>query len=159
MPLFHMLYVSRSTRDWTPETLTALVSDAQRRNTQAGLTGLLLYGRGHFLQLLEGRRQPLLLTFDRIARDERHTDIELLLDGRIEQRTFDGWSMGLLDVDHAGGIDRDRFTAVIAAFRRGHGPVPENALAIALLKEFRVSATRPHPRSLPDVAPLPSLEP
>ncbi|WP_239490039.1 BLUF domain-containing protein [Luteitalea sp. TBR-22] len=153
MALFHMLYLSRSTRDWTMAELAQLVAYSQRRNEQDGLTGLLLYGRGHFLQLLEGRRQPLLLTYDRIARDARHTDIELLLDGPIPARVFEGWAMGLLNVDQSGEVDRDRFDRLIAAFGPRQEPQAENALALSLLKEFRAHATaRPAATRLPDLA-------
>lgn len=57
MALFQLLYLSRATPAWTTDQLDALLAHAQRRNVQDGLTGLLLHGRGHFVQLLEGRRQ------------------------------------------------------------------------------------------------------
>ena len=153
MALFHMLYLSRTRLDWSDEELTTLVTRSQQRNAQDGLTGLLLYGNGHFLQVLEGRRQPLLLTYDRITRDDRHTDIHLLLDGPIQPRTFDRWAMGLLNVDTAGEIDRDRFDRIIRAFQPGQGPVAENALAVLLLKEFRSHVAERPPARLPDLAP------
>lgn len=61
--------------------------------------------------------------------------------------------MGLLNVDAAGHIDRERFTALIAAFERGQGPVSENGLAIELLMEFRAAASElAPPARLPDLA-------
>lgn len=152
MPLFHLLYLSRTRLDWSEQELAALVSHAQQRNARDGLTGLLLYGNGHFLQLLEGRRQPLLLTYNRIARDDRHTDVQLLLDGRVSRRTFDQWAMGLLNMHTAGDVDRDRFDRIIRAFTPGAAPVTDNALALLLLKEFRAHVSEQPPSRLPDLA-------
>lgn len=150
--LSHMLYLSRTTVTWSMEELSELVARSQRRNEADGLSGLLLYGRGHFLQLLEGRRQPLVLTYDRIARDPRHAELELLLDGPITVRLFDGWAMGLLNVDQSGAVDRDRFDRIVASFRPRTGPVAESALAVTLLKEFRAHAVARVPGRLPDLA-------
>lgn len=152
MALSHMLYVSRSRLDWTPEELDRLAEVSRRRNAPDGLTGLLLYGRGHFLQLLKGRRQPLVLTFDRIVHDARHTDIDLLLDGPIAQRLFDGWAMGLLNVDQAGDLARDRFDRIVASLPRGSGPVLANAVALELLREFKAQASATVPGRLPDLS-------
>ncbi len=139
MSLFQMLYLSEAD-------LAALGEQARIRNAQDGLTGLLLYGSGHFVQVLEGRRQPLLLTYD------RHSDLVLLVDGPIRQRAFPGWAMGVLNVDSPGDIDRQRFRDIVAAFARSAGPVPEHAVALTLLKEFRTHASARPPARLPDLA-------
>lgn len=152
MALFQLLYLSRTRLDWTEPELAALAARAQDRNTSDGLTGLLLYGNGHFLQLLEGRRQPLLLTYDRIARDARHTDLRVLLDAPIARRTFPRWAMGLLNLDVSGEVDRDRFTRIIRAFPAGQGPVGNSKLALQLLKEFRDHVTEAPPSLLPDLS-------
>ncbi len=151
MALSQLLYVSQTRLDWSPDELAVLVARAQARNAQDGLTGLLLYGRGHFLQLLEGRRQPLLNTFNRIVLDIRHRDVDVLLDGPIVRRTFDGWAMGLLDVTRGGDLDRERFDRIIRAFTPGTGPVADNALAVRLLQEFRAHAAEDSPSTLPDL--------
>lgn len=152
MALFQLLYLSRTRLDWTEAELAALAAHAQDRNTRDALTGLLLYGNGHFLQLLEGRRQPLLLTYDRIARDPRHTDLRVLLDASVARRTFPRWAMGLLNLDAAGEVDRERFTRIIQAFPAGPGPVGDSTLALRLLKEFR-DHVMAAPRSvLPDLS-------
>lgn len=152
MSLFQMLYLSETTRRWSEADLAALGEQARVRNAQNGLTGLLLHGNGHFVQLLEGRRQPLLLTYDRICHDDRHSDLVLLVDGPVRQRAFPGWAMGVLNVDSAGDIDRQRFRDIVAAFARSAGPVPEHAVALTLLKEFRTHASARPPARLPDLA-------
>lgn len=152
MALFQLLYLSRTRLDWTEPELAALAAHAQERNTRDGLTGLLLYGNGHFLQLLEGRRQPLVLTYDRIARDARHADLRVLLDAPVARRTFPRWAMGLLNLEVAREVDRDRFTRIIQAFPAGPSPVADNALALRLLKEFRDHVAAAPVARLPDLS-------
>lgn len=150
MPLSQLLYLSRTRLDWTETDLEALTALAQDRNTRDGLTGLLLYGHGHFLQLLEGRRQPLLLTYDRITRDPRHTELRLLLDGPIAKRTFSRWAMGLLNLNSTGEVHLERFTRITQAFPAGAHPMAKNTLAVTLLKEFRMQMALSPRRRLPD---------
>jgi len=152
MPLFQLLYLSRTRLDWTEPELAALAAQAQARNAKDGLSGLLLYGNGHFLQLLEGRRQPLLLTYDRIIRDSRHSDVRLLLDRAVARRTFAQWAMGLLNLNTRGDVDLNRFTRIIEAFPAGAGPVTENRLALSLLKEFRDHMAAAPATPLPDLS-------
>jgi hypothetical protein len=151
MSLFQMLYLSETKKRWSDAELEALCAHARARNAQDGLTGLLLYGNGHFVQLLEGRRQPLILTYTRICRDDRHSDIVLLVDGPIQRRTFPEWAMGVLNVETAGEFDRQRFRDIVAAFEKASGPVPDHAIALALLREFRAHAFERPPARLPDL--------
>ncbi|MEO0400040.1 MAG: BLUF domain-containing protein [Pseudomonadota bacterium] len=95
-PLAALIYKSRSTRQFDPETLGDLVSRAQARNAAEGLTGAVFYGDGQFLQWLEGPVDRLDDVAASISRDERHTDIALLSYGLVRTRMFSDWSMRLL---------------------------------------------------------------
>src|ERR1700730_2662969 len=55
--------------------LRASVSTARCRNKDDNLTGALLFTGGGFAQVLEGRREIVERTFERIAADRRHTDV------------------------------------------------------------------------------------
>ncbi|MFI5496776.1 BLUF domain-containing protein [Actinoplanes sp. NPDC051859] len=70
---------------------------AQRNNARDGLTGVLLFNRSYFVQLLEGERVTVTAAFARIAADERHKDVCLLRVDDITERDYPDWSMGLLD--------------------------------------------------------------
>jgi hypothetical protein len=50
----HILYRSRATHPFTEAELTDLVSQSGPYNAYHDITGLLSYGDGHFVQLLEG---------------------------------------------------------------------------------------------------------
>ena len=94
-PLHRLLYVSRA--DAEGRTFEALTEDvvavSARNNARVGVTGLLVAFDGWFLQALEGSRQETSATFGRIAKDPRHSVLELISAGPIDARLFGRWSM------------------------------------------------------------------
>jgi hypothetical protein len=73
--------------------LNAIVSAARRRNKEDNLTGALLFTGGGFAQVLEGRREVVESTFERIATDPRHADVTVLSFTPTPQRSFPDWPM------------------------------------------------------------------
>lgn len=96
-----LIYTSCSTEPVTTESLEELARISSRNNAASGITGLLLYGSGNFLQVLEGRRAAIDLIYDRICRDTRHVNCELLYQAVREGRLFPDWNMGALNLDGA----------------------------------------------------------
>jgi hypothetical protein len=94
-----IIYCSQATRDFGPDELVQLLGLARERNTAAGLSGMLLYCSQSFLQLLEGGSQALDRTYTKIAADDRHTNLRLLMDTEVAAPLFPDWSMGFEHVD------------------------------------------------------------
>ncbi|MHA7871192.1 MAG: BLUF domain-containing protein [Hyphococcus sp.] len=94
-PLSAVLYRSKANRALQSPELIALVQRAKMYNQAASLTGFILYDEDYFLQWLEGPEAELRRAFDRISRDQRHDDIEILSDGEIPARLFGGWNLML----------------------------------------------------------------
>jgi hypothetical protein len=94
-----VIYCSQATFDMSPEQLMELLEVARRHNTEAGLSGMLLYCSQSFLQMLEGEDGPLESTYARILADDRHTKIRRLLDVDVAARLFPDWTMGFEYVD------------------------------------------------------------
>jgi Sensors of blue-light using FAD len=88
-----LLYVSNTARDIAASDLNAILESARRNNQVLGLTGLLLYIDGGFLQILEGEERTVHEVYGRIRADRRHWEARLLLD-REAPRAFGHWSMG-----------------------------------------------------------------
>jgi Sensors of blue-light using FAD len=65
-------------------------------NTRHGVTGFLAFTLNHFLQALEGEKAAVMATYERIARDPRHKDIEMFGVEPCEERLFERWSMGAI---------------------------------------------------------------
>ena len=70
-----------------------ILATAQRRNSECGITGALMFNGRHFAQVLEGRREDVEETFERIQLDPRHQEVVLLSFGEVEGRLFPEWKM------------------------------------------------------------------
>ena len=92
--LYHLVYQSLATVPFNEAELEALLSQSRAWNQAHGLTGILLYGDGGIMQVLEGMTAEVNHIFDRIAHDSRHMQIVKLSDGPISDRSFSQWSMG-----------------------------------------------------------------
>lgn len=97
-----LLYVSSTKRDFPQDDLKAILKSARDNNASLGVTGLLLYIDGGFLQVLEGERDTLHKLYSEIAADPRHWDANLLLD-EDAPRNFGDWCMGFKNLDGESG--------------------------------------------------------
>jgi len=98
-PLFHLGYVSTETGGMGTQDMVELMIEARRINTERDITGLLLHREKSFFQILEGMEAEVRRTFASIEKDERHTAVDVLFDGEIEEREFADWQMGFLNLD------------------------------------------------------------
>jgi hypothetical protein len=100
--LCQLIYLSHATQRLSMRDTMAIVDAASVKNAERGLTGLLCYGGGYFLQVIEGEGDVVSEAFCRIARDERHEGIRLIDFSIIAARRFDDWSMRLINLDDPG---------------------------------------------------------
>jgi hypothetical protein len=92
------MYVSRAVPAVDQEALLAILRKSKANNPALGVTGVLCFSEGIFLQVLEGGRSAVNRIYNRIASDSRHSDVELLLYDEIGERRFAGWSMGQVNM-------------------------------------------------------------
>ena len=96
--LYRIVYCSRNRIGGGPDSMLpeirTILDASMRNNAPVGITGALMFNAGCFAQVLEGRREVLESTFERIQQDDRHGDVSLLTFEAIEVRTFGEWSMG-----------------------------------------------------------------
>jgi hypothetical protein len=97
-----IVYASTARRLYTDADLTALLATARRNNAQRDITGMLLYGGGSFLQVLEGPEVAVRERFARIVADSAHKNVDVLLEDVVAERQFGEWSMGF---PSAGRVD------------------------------------------------------
>ena len=88
-----IVYRSRAIGPFSDTDLFYLLAHARDNNARLGLSGLIVYDRGTFFQWLEGPDEPLGQVWNKIRVDERHTEVEVLIDQQIPTRLFEGWSM------------------------------------------------------------------
>ena len=92
--MIQLIYVSSATSDMTEEQLYELLIQAQERNKNQNITGMLLYGNGNFMQMLEGDKQDVDEIYSSIKRDSRNSGNIILQRKDIDQRYFPEWTMG-----------------------------------------------------------------
>jgi hypothetical protein len=95
--MLSLTYMSTASTPFEPKQMTALLLQSRENNERRGLTGMLLFKDGRFMQVLEGATDDVRERYAVISADPRHTDIKTLLEEPIEQRRFPLWSMGLPD--------------------------------------------------------------
>jgi hypothetical protein len=96
---FSLVYVSRAAVPVTRQVVIDLIETSRPANAAAGITGLLLYRDGGFLQMLEGDRDAVESLYASIERDERHCDVTLVRTREEQRRQFPDWSMAYGTVD------------------------------------------------------------
>lgn len=96
--LVRLLYASRAVKPMGEAELSAIVKQSREHNPAEGLTGLLCYTDGVFVQVLEGGRSAVNARYKHIIDDARHHDVQLLSYEEISERHFAGWSMGQVNL-------------------------------------------------------------
>lgn len=95
--LVRLLYCSRAV-DTSAQAVEAILASARQHNPVSGITGILCYGDGIFLQCIEGGRMQVSELYGTIQADARHKDVALLHFEEIAERRFGGWSMGQVNL-------------------------------------------------------------
>ena len=97
--MFSLIYSSAATQPFDGEELHALLTVSRERNGARGITGMLLYNDGRFMQALEGDEQTVRDVYARISADERHDGLKVITHGAVEGRSFPEWTMGYRRID------------------------------------------------------------
>ncbi len=92
--MYYLVYVSQAVKPFREASLNKLLVHCRDNNNKNGITGILIYIDGMFVQVLEGTYEKVKDLFDIIATDPRHHNVSRILEGIIEQRNFPGFSMG-----------------------------------------------------------------
>ena len=92
--MIQISYISSATDPMSTQELLDLLRQSRENNAESGITGMLLYGNGTFLQVLEGDESVVESLLDKIRKDPRHTDLKLLHRKTIQKRQYSDWSMG-----------------------------------------------------------------
>ncbi len=130
-------YASTATEKCSSIEIGLIVEAAKKNNIRANITGVLFFGNNYFLQILEGPRSNLNRLYNKIIRDERHTNMQVLELREIGSRCFHEWSMRLVDSPAVAAkicresgfrefnpylLDGRMLSALALAFRNHHEP-------------------------------------
>jgi len=95
--LVRLLYASRAI-DSSPDAIEAILIQSRQHNPESGITGILCYGGGIFLQAIEGGRMAVSELYGHTQKAPRHKDVVLLHYEEIAERRFGGWTMGQVNM-------------------------------------------------------------
>lgn len=110
MSLKVLVYVSMSSRPMSDDDLKAILKTARENNEPRGITGMLLYQDGMFIQSLEGEEQQVNEIYAKICTDDRHRSIIKVFENYIIDRTFGNWTMGFNRLEDADQHTLPEFT-------------------------------------------------
>jgi hypothetical protein len=133
--LVRLLYCSRAV-DTSPDAIEAILSQSRQHNPVSGITGILCYGGGIFLQAIEGGRMQVSELFGHIMKDPRHKDVAVLDFEEIDERRFGGWSMGQVNVSKVNH-------SILLKYSEKHELDPyavSGRVSLALLEDLMASA-------------------
>lgn len=98
--MYHIVYLSSARALFTQEELHELLEISRRNNSQRGVTGILFYKDGNFLQAIEGEEHDVKAIYAKICRDERHAGVIPVFQEPIPAREFADWSMAFRNFDN-----------------------------------------------------------
>lgn len=113
-PTFLQLaYLSRAAEPFEEQELFQLIDHSQRNNKARGLSGMLVYNSGYFLQLLEGPEATVESLMETIGRDPRHVEIKRVFERHTSQRIFGSWYMAYKNLSTFNPLLRQRVEDLI----------------------------------------------
>jgi len=99
-----VLHISETTtkyvriHDWRVKQIEAI---SKRMNKARQLSGLLVANEQHFLHIIEGREPQVEMVLDKIQRDSRNKNFEIIFDVIWETRLFNDWKLATeYSLDH-----------------------------------------------------------
>jgi Sensors of blue-light using FAD len=97
--MIRLVYISQAVVGITEEQVQNILKTSQKNNSANGITGVLSFGGGLFMQILEGSEQAVLRLYVKILDDPRHTDCRLIHISPADEQVFQKWSMAILGTD------------------------------------------------------------
>ena len=116
--IFQLVYVSRATSGLEVAELDAILDTARRNNAGLGITGMLLYHEGSFIQVLEGEQAAVEALYEKIGQDGRHESANVVLRTQVEDRAFNQWSMGYKRATHKEDVPEGFYHFLKHGYRR-----------------------------------------
>ncbi|WP_439132220.1 BLUF domain-containing protein [Polaribacter sp.] len=123
-----IVYYSISETEMNKNTISEILEPSRINNAKKDITGCLLYHDKVFLQLLEGEKEAVSTLYKTIEKDERHSNVTLIIEESINKRMYPNWSMAFHEFEKNKSYI-DKFAQSIDFFSKS---VPKKTEAIDL---------------------------
>jgi hypothetical protein len=134
--MYYLVYVSYAIKPFTQRGLRNLLVHCRDNNIENGITGILLYIEGKFVQILEGKREKVKVLFEKIKRERRHNNVSRIQEGPMASRNFPNFSMGFFTLDDETFTRLSGFKDINEFFRYPHVEYLDHP-AIQFLRTFK----------------------
>ena len=97
-----LCYISHATFEMPMQMqhLSDILTESRQFNARHDIHGVLYFADGQFLQCLEGQIEDVEQLMQRIRRDPRHQNINVIFQQPITQALFASWSMKFISRQH-----------------------------------------------------------
>lgn len=102
---YRLIYSSVAADNVTDADFRMIAMFSRMWNKRENISGLLLHCGGNIMQVLEGPEDNVKALYAKIAKDERHKNVELRMSQPVEQAIFTEWSMGFRPVENMEQMD------------------------------------------------------
>ena len=96
--LSQLVYVSNRKPNCTPAEIENILNSCKKNNPPLNITGVLLYSDTKFIQLVEGEAKVIMDLYDKIKKDDRHSNPMMISYNPIKEKSFPSWHMGSKDI-------------------------------------------------------------
>ncbi|NQX78014.1 BLUF domain-containing protein [Gilvibacter sp.] len=97
--LHTICYVSTAVSTITQHNISEVFEGIVENNLSLGITGVLLFQHGNFMQILEGPSIAMLPLYESIKRDKRHHHIIEIMNQPAEERMFENYMSGFTIIE------------------------------------------------------------
>jgi hypothetical protein len=129
--LYRLTYVSTAVGVLPASELDRILLRSRVSNAGSDVTGLLLFHEGSFLQVIEGPAAGVMTLMEKIRRDRRHANVQVLESGPVSARAFPNQPLNYLAPRHLSVDDRSGFADLLAIARASFAPKPAPAHDLA----------------------------
>lgn len=134
--IFQLAYVSSAVEPFSDAELEELLKKSRRNNESVGITGMLLYREGNFMQCLEGPKDAVLQSMARINDDPRHRGVIVLFQDKQPERDFADWSMGFKKLESSTD-ELEGYSDFLSGSHTSEDVKGRSAKSLRLLRSFR----------------------
>ncbi|GAA6206095.1 BLUF domain-containing protein [Thalassotalea sp. SU-HH00458] len=136
--MIQLIYISCATREVSEKDLFELLQQSRIKNDKYNVTGLLLYAKENFMQVLEGDEVVVDDIYQSILRDDRNTLHSVLQRKSIEKRSFSNWSMGFKTIDDIPPQMMNGFSDFLMTRESKTNLELEKSWVLSLLNSFKI---------------------
>ena len=101
---YQLTYISEPFPWINIEDINDILQISRTFNAENQLTGCLIYTKKLFMQILEGDQEIIEGLYERIEKDRRHFNVELINTQHVDERVFSKWTMAYLNLKEQSSV-------------------------------------------------------